>query len=326
MKKILILAILSLSLVACIEPSATPTEPTSTPVIAMPTITTEPTDTDVWPSMTPLPTVTKTVTPTDQPPTITPTDQPTAEPPNVTPTQIADPGNLFENPGFEWGWQSREEHTAYGVYLGVWPESWHPFSSAPPFVPELLQTLRPCAEGQTEDCNDPNTYQYLVEFSHTILLHGPNGTVYPKHPEDVYDGLVALQFYKSYGTFRAGTYQTINTTPGTTLKIGAYVKAVHNIDDNWESDLEKPSDWESATWRILINADGKSEYFLEENIVCAELKYEPPDRGFYDGFKEIECFYLVQSWQTTIFYLCERIWPVGNSNCYIDGAYAKLDN
>lgn len=262
-------------------------------------------------------------------PTETATSTPTATEGFSTPTRIWKPENLFCDPGFEWPYSAAYRGEGNTEWITIMPsaECWQPFSSAPPYTPELWQALRPCAPGQTQGCNNPDDDQKLAEFTHTILLYGDDGPTGPKNPGDIHGGIVAQQWFCAFATCRAGVFQAVETIPGATYRVGAWVRAWQNDDDDPASELDKPSDYEGAFWQIVVALDGNLFAFASSNVVCGEWHATgKEDMKFWDAYYLIECEFVANSSTTVVFVESWRVWPVPNNNSFIDDAYIYMED
>ncbi|MBN1122354.1 MAG: LysM peptidoglycan-binding domain-containing protein [Anaerolineae bacterium] len=263
-------------------PTATATEEESGEATATPTATSIPTMS-----------VTPSTTPTDLPEGIeTPT-------PIVQDVEIpSDAPNLLDNPGFEGSVRS-VDFDSVQVFDG-----WQPFYCAQPYTSEKCAALRQGA-GNPEG----------------LLMSRPvyksTNTTYHVH-----GGTTAQQWSCSYSACRGGVYQIIETVPGASCEVGAYVQSLSTNSSGITSDLLTADDRDNSTWYIRVDLSGGESAFTTGDNLLISRGFGYID-GTYDRFAKIGFTFTATDDETAVYFENLRLWPLARNRSYLDDAYVR---
>lgn len=264
---------------------------------ATPTNTPRPTDTP-RPTNTPTPTRTPRPTSTQPTPTDLPDDIPTPTPIVPAASVPGDSTNLLDDGGFE----GDVRRVAYSNILVF--EGWEPYYCAEPYTSE------PCPAPRQGTGNPTGLEMGRPEYGETTTANR------------VHSGSSAQVWACRYVTCQAGIYQTIDTTPGATCEVGAFVQSYSTHGDGLTSDLSSQEDRNNSTWTINVDRDGGTNGFSTgSNMISSEsFGY---DEGIYDEYAAISYTFVATGTQTTIFIEDQRIWPFTRNFSYVDDAYVR---
>ncbi len=282
--------------------TAIPLTPTNLP--ASPTETVPPTET---PPLSPTATTVATTLTARPAPTMTPLPAP----PDPTPTPVVSPStpepdeeNRFINPGFEGEFYFEIVCSADGgECVGQWVAvGWNAFYCDEPYMPEKCPAL------EQGNGNPVGLVMRRPEFK----------TIYARdYPQRVHSVEQSQSWHNWAGAGRGGVYQTVPTTPGDVCHVSAYIQSWSNYDDDPESELTTEHDRKNSMWRIIVNLEGKTLYFLPDNLSSPSYGYS---YGIYDKFVKIIFYFTANSHETTVFFEDLRLWPIFNNDSYIDDA------
>jgi LysM repeat protein len=281
-----------------VTPSATKTN--TPPPLPTNTATTAagPSATPAGPTVTPIPT--STIAPTD-----TPTPEPTFPPGFATPTPLVagtslpnDAVNRLENPGFEGPFREVVFPNA------VVEEGWEPFYCDQPYTAEKCPALRQGTGNPQGLLMGRPLYSQAAGFG-------------------IRTGAGAQKWSCPWTACRAGVYQIVDTIPGATCTVGAFVMSFSaNNPTALFSDLFTFDDRANSTWFIKVDPNGSPDGFTEGLLESPGFGYA---EGIYDAYTEISFDFTATSATTSVFFENLRLWPLTINDNYLDDAYVRCN-
>jgi hypothetical protein len=278
--------------------TSTPTATATSTATSTATITPSPTATateEESEEETPTPTATATPSPT-------PTDLPEGI---ETPTPIvqdaeipSDAPNLLENPGFE-GAVRPVDFDSVRVFDG-----WEPFYCDQPYTAEKCAALRQ-GTGNAEGLLMSRPVYKSTDTSYHV--HG---------------GTTAQQWSCSYSTCRSGVYQVVETVPGASCEVGAYVQSLSTNSSGITSDLLTRDDRDNSIWFVRVDLNGGESAFTAGDNLLISRGFGYID-GTYDQFAEISFTFTATGSETTVYFENLRLWPLARNRSYLDDAYVR---
>jgi hypothetical protein len=348
-KRLYLIAFIALLLVACeLPPTITPTPldqetptldpqtpvftptlsvktPTKTPVdLATPTLDQETPTLTPSPSDTPPPTETATSSPTPYDPTptqivtfktLTPTPPATAtDVPSITPSHTPDIWigteepifleNLLPNPDLEEFYWSNVCRDGECVVHYV-PVGYEPFYCDEPYMPEKC-----------------DAYFQGTKNPIDLKMRRPEWKIAKKteYPNRVYSGDFASQWFTFSGVHQGGLYTVVDTEPGWLCEAGGMFQSMNNIEGDIDSEARTEDERANVSYRIQVNKSGKTFFKSEDNLSSRWYGY---DDFPYDTWGLVSYQFTTNSTQTTVFFESLVLFPVTNSDVYLDSVYMR---
>ncbi|NDJ52715.1 MAG: hypothetical protein GYB68_06480, partial [Chloroflexi bacterium] len=199
--------------------------------------------------------------------------------------------NLFINPSFE-GATRTVEFGEVSVF-----EGWEPFYCDTPYTPDK------CDAPRAGNGNPPDLKMGRPEYKSSETAGR------------VFSGETAQQWFCFYRTCQAGVYQTVDTSPGATCEVTAYVQSWSSNTGGLTSDLITYDEKINSTWFIKVALDGGTNAFSEDVLSSRGFSYWD---NIYDQYALISFQFEATDALTTVFFENLRIWPVANNDNYLD--------